>query len=156
MLFVSFLIFLLFCLSYSLLISLSLWLRRKNWIFSRKKWNLWTPFCYLVSLFLVIKVKNWIFCLKTETLSLWTLFRVSVGTIRFWIGTVVEPFGWKVMAYMYGKYCLTENPTSYHTLVLGEVQTVDCGMSLILLSLFLSSYDRTYTLLLVFGASDTW
>ncbi|KAL8235447.1 hypothetical protein R6Q59_021547 [Mikania micrantha] len=38
-----------------------------------------------------------------------------------WLNHLVENY----MAYMYGKYSLTEIPPPSHTLVLGEVQTLD-------------------------------
>jgi len=50
------------------------------------------------------------------------------GAFRFWNSAVVEPCSWKHMAYMYGTDCLSEDIIPHHTMVLREVQALDCCM----------------------------
>lgn len=54
----------------------------------------------------------------------------KLGTFWFWNSPVVEPCSWKDMAHMYGTDCFTKDSPPYNTLVLGEIQTMDCCMNL--------------------------
>ena len=51
------------------------------------------------------------------------------GAFGFWNSPVVEPCCWKHMAHMYGTDCLSEDFAPHHTMVLREVQTLDCCMT---------------------------
>lgn len=55
-------------------------------------------------------------------------YACTAGAFWFWNSAVVEPCNWKHMANMYGTNCLSEDFASHHTLVLREVQTLDCCM----------------------------
>ena len=52
------------------------------------------------------------------------------GAFKFRNSSVVEPCSWKHMAHMYGTDCLSEDSAPYRTLVLREVQALDCCMTI--------------------------
>ncbi len=66
--------------------------------------------------------------LNNGSLMPYYFFFFSSGALWFWNSAVVEPCSWEDMANMYGTDCITEDSLAHHSLVLREVQTMDCRM----------------------------
>lgn len=82
------------------------------------------------SLSVVWRMYSWISMAVQYLNTLLNVLSNSSGTFWFWNSAVVELCSWKDMAYMYRTDCFPESSSPYHTLVFGEVQTMDCCMTL--------------------------
>lgn len=81
------------------------------------------------SLSVMWRMYSWISMAVQYLNTLLNVLSNSSGTFWFWNSAVVELCSWKDMAYMYGTDCFPESSPPYHTLVFGEVQTMDCCMT---------------------------
>lgn len=94
-----------------------------------------------------------LYCLYTFAL-MFSFLSFIPGTYWFRKCEVVEPFSWKDLACLYGADCFTENSPPHHTVVLGQVQTMDCGMCFLSpsntdiysLRCVLSSYEMKFSI----------